>query len=528
MKNLMIDPELSNKKNPIQFEKTFSENKSKNKSENKSEIENSFYSKFNPKYISELDLISKPIYILSELLDSKSITCAQLMNLFLNQFEKINPEINAIINFNLEKAIEQAEFLDKKWITTPRQHPLEGIPFSLKDSHSTKDFPTVCGFLGLKDYIPLVDSTIVSRLLNVGAILVGKSNVPELCIGHGSENKIFGRTLNPWNKKYTSGGSSAGSAAAVASRIVAFEIGSDLAGSIRTPSHYCGVWSIKPTDHRVPSTGHIPGLPGYSRTSWLMAANGCPVANHPRDLSILLECIQGPDGIDSMVPDLNPFEKSNIGVTLKSNIEMDQIYQFNPEANNYIKNNSVISNKKKSLKLLACRTEFCQDLDAEYAEKWNQFLTKIPNSSVEMTIKKIDNFKEQADMAHEMVQLFFNVVKANSIGQAGTALLNDYFKCLHLREQYIQYWENLFRDYDLIVLPVNQGAATKLDSKDYNFYKMIQYTAIFNFTGHPVVTAPIGFMSETGLPVGLQFVGSKWKDFTLLKDVEELYSQLNY
>ncbi len=144
----MIDPELSNKKNPIQFEKTFSENKSKNKSENKSEIENSFYSKFNPKYISELDLISKPIYILSELLDSKSITCAQLMNLFLNQFEKINPEINAIINFNLEKAIEQAEFLDKKWITTPRQHPLEGIPFSLKDSHSTKDFPTVCGFLG--------------------------------------------------------------------------------------------------------------------------------------------------------------------------------------------------------------------------------------------------------------------------------------------------------------------------------------------------------------------------------------------
>jgi amidase len=175
--------------------------------------------------------------------------------------------------------------------------PLHGVPFTIKDSNDTAGLVTTAGTIGWRDRVPDADGTVVARLKAAGAVLLGKTNTPEFTWSDGTDNDVYGRTSNPYDLERTPGGSSGGSAAIVAAGGVPFDIGSDTGDSIRQPAHVCGIAGLKPTQGRVPRTGHWPGFQGIVAGLTQLG----PLARRVDDLALLLPIIAGPDGIDPHV-----------------------------------------------------------------------------------------------------------------------------------------------------------------------------------------------------------------------------------
>src|SRR5205809_401628 len=200
-----------------------------------------------------------------------------------------------------ERAHERAREADEALARGQVWGPLHGVPFTLKDAHATAGMRTTVGFPPMREYVPAEDSSVTRRLKEAGAILVGKTNVPELLSDFQTDNTIFGRTNNPWNVARTPGGSSGGAAAALASGMTPFEIGTDLSSSIRLPSAYCGVFGLKPTERRVSLDGVVPDPRGTPRSIRIMSCIG-PMARSVEDLQLLFRIIAGPEGRDTEVP----------------------------------------------------------------------------------------------------------------------------------------------------------------------------------------------------------------------------------
>ncbi len=219
----------------------------------------------------------------------------------LDQIDLHNPAINAIVTLDKENAINTATKMDFRIANQEKDLPsLFGVPVSIKDAFETQGIKTTSSHPPLKDYVPTNDATVVKRLKDAGAIVLGKTNLPQLASDIQCWSPLFGRTNNPWNLELTSGGSSGGSAAAVAMGFSFLDIGSDLAGSIRIPAAYCGAAGLKATENRIPRTGHIPHLPDAERSVRHMLSFGV-IARCVDDLRLGLDVIAGPDGIDSEV-----------------------------------------------------------------------------------------------------------------------------------------------------------------------------------------------------------------------------------
>ena len=227
------------------------------------------------------------------------VSATEVLKAHLAQIEAHNPALNSVVTLDVERAYERAQKADAALARGKVWGPLHGVPFTLKDAHATAGMRTTTGFPPLADYVPQEDSTVTARLKAAGGILMGKTNVPMMLADYQSANPIFGRTNNPWDVERMPGGSSGGAAAALASGMTPFEIGTDLSASIRIPAHFCGVFGLKPTEQRVPLTGMIPGLPG-PRPVRIMSCIG-PMARTVEDLALLYSIIAGPDGQDTEV-----------------------------------------------------------------------------------------------------------------------------------------------------------------------------------------------------------------------------------
>ncbi len=190
------------------------------------------------------------------------LSAREVVAAHLTQIAAHNPALNAVVTLDAERASERARQADDAYARGELWGPLHGVPFTLKDAHATAGLRTTTGFPPLANYVPKEDGTVAARLRAAGGILIGKTNVPVMLADFQTSNPIFGRTNNPWDTARTPGGSSGGAAAALASGMTPFEIGTDLSASIRLPAHFCGVFGLKPTERRVALTGLIPGLAG--------------------------------------------------------------------------------------------------------------------------------------------------------------------------------------------------------------------------------------------------------------------------
>lgn len=240
---------------------------------------------------------------LARMIRDRTISSLEVVDAYLTQISNHNSTLNAICTLDVEYVLQSAKQADEALSNSENWGILHGVPITIKDTFETAGLRTTAGSESLKDYIPQHDATIVSRLRAAGAIILGKTNPGDLAGGYQGLNDVFPRVNNPWNLDYTPGGTSSGGAAAIAAGLSPLDICSDFGGSIRQPAHFCGIYGFKPTDRRVPTTGHIPEVPGAPRCMRQMLTVGS-LARSIEDLSLCLQIIAG---ADSSQPDIPPF-----------------------------------------------------------------------------------------------------------------------------------------------------------------------------------------------------------------------------
>jgi amidase len=316
-------------------------------------------------------------------------------------------------------------------------------------------------------------------------VLIGKTNVAMLLADYQSSNPLFGRTNNPWHPARTPGGSSGGAAAAVASGMTPFDIGTDLSGSLRVPAHYCGLFGLKPTEHRVSLDGIVAGPPDAPRPIRLMSSIG-PIARTAADLALLYRIIAGPDGRDTDVPPV-PIDDLPVVNLQRLRIAVAPALSSFPVA---------AALGQAVQEMAALLSPFCQ--------------------AVEMpTLPAIDatRFFEPAQMA----------LSGLGPGEVSPPLA-QYLKALHHRDQFIVAWERFFEEWDVLLCPPSMvsafphcepGTPLDVDGREESYWVAHAPSTWFNYTGHPAVVLPFT-RDVDGLPIGVQLVGKRWGESRLL------------
>lgn len=230
------------------------------------------------------------------LLLARRISALELFELHLDRIKRVNPSCNAVVALDEEGARRQARAADEGLARGEKAQPLHGLPMTIKDSFAVAGMAATCGLEELRDYRPREDAVAVAKIRTAGAVIFGKTNLPAGAADHQSCNTLFGLTRNPFDGERTVGGSSGGSAAALAAGLTSLEFGSDIGGSIRVPAHFCGVYGHKPSHGLVSTEGHIPPPPGHVASVELGVAG--PLARSAFDLELLFDVVRGRSDID--------------------------------------------------------------------------------------------------------------------------------------------------------------------------------------------------------------------------------------
>ncbi len=381
------------------------------------------------------------------------LSAREVVAAHLTQIAAHNPALNAVVTLDAERASERARQADDAHARGELWGPLHGVPFTLKDAHATAGLRTTTGFPPLANYVPKEDGTVAARLRAAGGILIGKTNVPVMLADFQTSNPIFGRTNNPWDTARTPGGSSGGAAAALASGMTPFEIGTDLSASIRLPAHFCGVFGLKPTERRVALTGLIPGLAG-PRPLRIMSSIG-PMARSVEDLALLYAIIAGPDGHDTEVPPVAVEEPARIDLK-ELRIAVAPAFPSIP----------VAAEIRAAISQLAQRlSPVCRAVD-------------------EAALPALD-FTQELASAGALVGMVIGAVQPG--GQAPPATLTQYLEALDRRDQSIQAWEQFFGRWDVLLCPAamvtafphcEPGTPLRVDGQEVSYWTVSAYGAI--------------------------------------------------
>ena len=426
----------------------------------------------------------------------KDLSAVEVLEAHLARIAAHNPRINAIITLDAEGARQRAWEADEALARRESWGPLHGVPFTLKDGHSTAGMRTTAGFPPLADYIPTADGTVAARLKAAGAILLGKTNVPVLLSQPQSDNPIFGRTNNPWDLSRTPGGSSGGACAAVAAGLTPLDVGSDLGGSIRIPAHFCGVYGLKPTARRVSVAGHIPDLPGMPRFDRYLACVG-PIARSLDDLGVALRLLAGPDGHDIEVPPVPLQEWPTVRIT-------DLRVAWAP----------TFPGVPVAAEIQRVVTRVAEDLGRGGA----QVAAALPMMSFEA------QHTVWADVYKRLEYIAGRLWGAFPSDDATTPTLLDELRLLERRDAIVRTWGRFFADWDVLLCPAAPitafphcvpGTPLSVDGTPMPYGQISHHAFPFNLSGHPTITLPAGTDAD-GLPIGVQIVGPRWGEERLL------------
>jgi len=438
-----------------------------------------------------MDIVFSNTIELATAIRAGHVSATEVLKAHLAQIDTHNPTLNAVITLDAERAYERAREADEALARGEHWGPLHGVPFTLKDAHATSGMRTTTGFPPLADYVPQEDSPVAARLKAAGGNLMGKTNVHMMLADPAqSINPIFGRTNNPWDSKRTPGGSSGGAAAALAAGMTPFEIGTDLTGSIRIPAHFCGVFGLKPTEHRVPLTGLIPGLPG-PRPVRIMSCIG-PMARTVEDLALLFAIIAGPDGRDTDVAPVPVGEIPQLG--------LDRLrIAFAPTFPGF----PVAAQMREAVEELAKR------------------LSVLGAVVEEAALPQVD-FQQEVASTAALMSMMMGAFQLEE--QERPTTLAQYLEALDIRDQSIAAWEQFFEEWDVLLCPPSMmtafphcepGSPLIVDGKEVSYWMVSFHSTVFNYTGHPAVVLPYK-LDRDGLPTGVQVIGKRWDESRLL------------
>jgi amidase len=440
------------------------------------------------------------------------ISAVELLDLYLERGKRLNPKLNAIVVTDLEGARKRAKAADAARKRGKSLGPLHGVPMTVKESYDVVGLPTTWGDPQLKGNIATKNAVAVERLLNAGAVIFGKTNVPLMLADWQSFNDIYGTTNNPWDVTRSPGGSSGGSAAALAAGLTGIEAGSDIGASIRNPAHYCGVYGHKPTWNIVTPRGQA--LPG--RVSDTDIAVIGPMARSAEDLDIALDVMAGADPIDSVgwklrlpPPRRKKLRQYRVAVMLNDrNAEVDQ------EVQQLLQKLADWLGKQKVRVSMTARPAVNTD---DAARLYVQLL-RAATSGRQSDADYRRNVELAKTLRSDDESYFARMTRANVLPH------REWLAASEARHKMRHQWAAFFQEYDLLLCPAASSAAFPHDHEGERHNrtivvngKKVPTTDQLFWAGYPCLVylpstvAPIGF-TPSGLPVGVQIVGPQYED----------------
>ena len=453
------------------------------------------------------------------------ISSLELTAALLDRIEKHDDKIGAFITVDKDLALDQAKKADQD-IANNKISALAGVPIALKDLLCTKGIRTTCASKILDNFIPQYDGTVVSKLKENGAVIIGKTNMDEFAMGSSTENSSYKITKNPWNREYVPGGSSGGSAAAVAAGFCCAALGTDTGGSIRQPASHCGVVGLKPTYGRVSRFG----LVSYGSSLDQIG----PITKDVKDAAILLNIISGNDKKDSTsakvdVPDFtlafDQFEKGSLkGMTAGIPKEYMSVDGIDPEVE------TVFKEAKRILEGLGVQIKEISLPHTDYVVAAYYIIAPCEASS---NLARFDGvrygFREQScediiDMNKKTKSAGFGPEVRRRIIIGTYALSAGYYdayygKASQVRTLIMEDFSNAFKTCDFILSPVAPAPAFKIGENiddPLAMYLTDIFTLSANMAGIPGISVPAGYSSK-GLPIGVQMMANRFDEISLLR-----------
>lgn len=451
--------------------------------------------------MSDDELHFASLVTLAERLRMREVSSLDIVEACLRRIDAVNPRLNAVVRL-AEGATQAARQADAELRDGIVRGPLHGLPFTIKDSLDTAGLVTTAGTIGWRERVPTRDATVVARLRAAGGILLGKTNTPEFTWSDATENDVYGRTANPYDLTRTPGGSSGGAAAIVAAGGSPLDIGSDSGDSIRQPAHVCGVAGLKPTQGRVPRTGHTPSYRGIVG-SWTQLG---PIARAVDDLALVLPIIAGPDGEDPHVMPVALREPRDVSVQGLSVV--------------FFTDNGLHTPTPETIETVRAAAGALADAGAHLDER-------LP-----------PGLDEAAELWKKLVRADGYAWLRRLLGEAGTAGEGTYSAWLPdekpvpaaeltaMLERVDDVRSGLLcfmRDVDLIVCPVMPMPAVLHAGVEPDVVDT--YSETHNITGWPAVVVRAGTSPE-GLPIGVQLVAKPWREDVALAAAKSIETAL--
>ena len=457
-------------------------------------------------------------------LSKGTITSRQLLEKLIERIEHFNPHVNAIVAKDFDNARKRADEADMARANNENWGPLHGLPMTIKDTYEVVGMPVTAGSEALKNYLPKQNAVTVQRILDAGGIVIGKTNVPLFAGDLQSYNKVHGTTNNPWDLSRTPGGSSGGSAAALAAGFTPLELGSDIGGSIRTPAHYCGVYGLKTTHGIVTLRGHIPGPPGALSEPDLAVPG--PLARTADDLNLLLDVIVGPapeqaEGISIKLPPAKQKKLSDFKVLAWFDDELSTLdSEMRAE---YQKLINVLKEQGASVSIGAPPKQSLADFYALYMNLLGSVMgasNKKPQRQILGLVSPLlKRMEDRFNLAPHLNQFL------EGISQGHVDWLKKNEKRLRVKQRFLE----LFKEYDVILTPITPTAAIphqhkpamplrsiSVNGQKRSYTEHLIWISPATLMGLPAVSAPIAISSDN-LPINVQIIAKSYHDKTAIR-----------
>jgi aspartyl-tRNA(Asn)/glutamyl-tRNA(Gln) amidotransferase subunit A len=441
---------------------------------------------------------------ISDKIKNGDISPVDLVEVCLKRIKKLNPVLNAFITVLDEQQIyKQAETCEKEIKQGNYLGPLHGVPFSVKDMFHAKGVPFTAGSKLFVDYVSQKDSIPVKRMKNAGAVLIGTNNLNEFASGITGKNSFYGDSKNPWDQHRMSGGSSGGSAVAVATGMVMLSLGTDTGGSVRVPSSLCGVVGLKPTYDLVSKRGVFPLSPSLDHVGW--------ITKGVLDSAIVLDCLSKKNSLNKI---FESGKKNPISTNHKNNEKVVlgiPVNYFNDYLHSDVEH--IFNNFVERLPPDKIRIEYIKlNVTEQYYKSWRT-IRLAEAAQIHLAWLK----SRQCDYSSEVRKMLMDGTKISAI---------EYLQAMHatkgIRKEFLSILSNKI---DALIVPTTIVPAPRLNEDSVIVNKdvlmdtresLLRNTIIFNSIGFPTVSLPLGLTKESGLPVGLQVAGPPYGEDLVL------------
>ena len=460
---------------------------------------------------------------LSEMIKNNEIKPSEVVKDIYDAIEETDPTIKSFLALDKDNAIKKAKELDELQAKGQMEGKLFGIPMGIKDNIITKDVETTCASKMLEGFVPIYESTVMNKLHDENAILIGKLNMDEFAMGGSTETSYFKQTVNPFDHTAVPGGSSGGSAAAVAAGLVPFSLGSDTGGSIRQPAAYCGVVGMKPTYGRVSRFGLVAFASSLDQIG--------PITRNVKDNAIVLETISGVDRNDSTSAPVEDVDfTSEIGKDIKGlKVALPKEY-LGEGINDDVK--EAVKNAVETLKSLGAEVDEVSLPNTKYG---------IP-SYASANLARFDGIRygyhsKEAQSLEELYKMSrsegFGAEVKRRIFLGTFALSSGYYDAYYKKSQKVRTlikndFDKVFENYDVVVGPTAPTTAFNLGDEiddPLTMYANDLLTTPVNLAGLPGISVPCG--QSNGRPIGLQFIGKPFDEKTLYRVAYQYETQFN-